>query len=180
MPVVVALPFGLSLGVAFAWLSRRELRRVTSSTPGSQGLWISVLFGLLVYTPICAYFLAYEPDWCLAYWVDTSQASAAVVPGLLLLELVSVPGGFLLGRLLLTRGDDAGLFRALSACLVLTLGALMLGLRRFTVQGTYAQFHGDFGTEPLAGGSLGYAILLLGFWLAAGLGFAVWNLRRLN
>jgi hypothetical protein len=68
----------------------------------------------------------------------------------------------------------------LFAGVVLTLGALMLGLRRFAVQGSYAQFHGDFGTQPLAGSSLGYAILLLGFWLTLGLGFAVWNLRRLD
>jgi hypothetical protein len=86
----------------------------------------------------------------------------------------------LLGRLLLERGDEASLLRALSVAVVVTLGAVMLGLRRFAVQGSYAQYHGDFGTQPLAGSSLGYAILLLGFWLTAGLGFAVWNLRRLD
>jgi hypothetical protein len=70
--------------------------------------------------------------------------------------------------------------RLLAAGVVLTLGAGMLGLRRFAVQGSFAQFHGDFGTQPLAGSSLGYAVLLLGFWLTLGLGFAVWNLRRLD
>jgi len=64
--------------------------------------------------------------------------------------------------------------------LVITLGAVMLGLRRFAVQGSYAQFHGDFGTQPLAGSSLGYSVLLLGFWLAAGLVFALWNLTQLD
>ena len=65
--------------------------------------------------------------------------------------------------------------------MVLTLGAVMLGLRRFAVQGSYAQFHGDFGTQPLAGSSLGYAMLLLGFWLTCGARFprygtyAVWS-----
>jgi hypothetical protein len=104
-----------------------------------------------------------------------------LTPALLLLELASVPGGFLIGRRLLEHGgDEAGLLRALLAGVVLTLGAVMLGLRRFAVQGSYAQYHGDFGTQPLAGSSLGYAVLLLGFWLAAGVGFAVWNLRRLD
>jgi hypothetical protein len=179
MPVLVALPFGLCLGVLFAWLSRRELRRVTTEL-GSRGLAIAALFALFVLAPASAYFLAFEPDWCLAYLVDTSQASPALTPALLLLALASVPGGFLLGRLLLERGDEANLLRALSASVVVTLGAVMLGLRRFAVQGSYAQFHGDFGTQPLAGSSLGYAILLLGFWLTVGLGFAVWNLRRLD
>ena len=181
MPVLIAIPFGLCLGVAFAWLSRRELRRVTTSEVGSRGLAIAALFGLFVLAPICGYFLAFEPDWCLAYLIDTSQASPALTPALLLLELATVPAGFLLARALLERaGDEQSLLRALMASVVVTLGAVMLGLRRFAVQGSYAQFHGDFGTQPLAGSSLGYAILLLGFWLAAGLGFAVWTLRRLD
>lgn len=179
MPVLVALPFGLCLGVSFAWLSRRELRRVTTEL-GSQGLVIAALFGLFVLAPISAYFLAFEPDWCLAYLLDTSQATPALTPGLLLVALATVPGGFLVGRWLLERGDEATLLRVLSALVVVTLGAVMLGLRRFSVQGSYAQFHGDFGTQPLAGSSLGYAILVLGFWLTAGLVFAVWNLRRLD
>ena len=181
MPVLIALPFGLCLGVTFAWLARRELRRVTTAELGSRGLAIATLFGLFVFAPISAYFLAFEPDWCLAYLLDTAQASSALAPALLLLTLASVPGGFLLGRRLLERAhDESSLLRAVSGGAVLTLGAVMLGLRRFSVQGTYAQFHGDFGTQPLAGSSLGYAVLLLGFWLTAGLGFAVWNLRRLD
>jgi hypothetical protein len=181
MPVLIAIPFGLCLGVAFAWLARRELRRVSAGELGSRGLLIASLFALFVLAPISAYFLAFEPDWCFAYLIDTSQASPALTPALLLIELGSVPGGFLLARALLDRGrDEQSLLRALLGGVVLTLAAIMLGLRRFAVQGSYAQFHGDFGTQPLAGSSLGYAVLLLGFWLAAGLGFAVWNLRRLD
>lgn len=179
MPVLVALPFGLSLGVGFAWAARRELRRV-ASREGSRGLAVAVLFAVCVLSPISAYFLAFEPDWCLAYLVNTARASAALVPALLLLELVSVPVGFLLGNALLRRGDETNLLRLLASFVVITLGSVMLGLRRFAVQGSYAQFHGDFGTQPLAGSSLGYAILLLGFWLAVGLGFALWNLQRLD
>ncbi|RYZ02171.1 MAG: hypothetical protein EOO73_32635 [Myxococcales bacterium] len=178
MPVLVALPLGLCLGVSFAWLSRRELRRVTSEL-GSRGLAIAALFGLFVLAPVSAYFLAFEPDWCLAYLLDTSQATPALAPALVVVALATVPSGFLFGRWLLER-DEATLLRALLALVVATLGAIMLGLRRFAVQGSYAQFHGDFGTQPLAGSSLGYAILVLGFWLTAGLVFAVWNLRRLD
>ena len=180
MPVFVALPFGLSLGVAFAWAARRELRRVTNRGFGSRALGVATLFGLLVFAPVGSYFLAFEPDWCLAYLLDTSRASAALVPALTLLELVTVPAGLLLGSWLLERSDETGLLRVLAGGAVLTLGSIMLGLRRFAVQGSYAQFHGDFGTERLAGGSLGYAILLLGFWLTAGLTFALWNLRRFD
>jgi len=181
MPILIALPLGVCLGVAFAWLARRELRRVTTADRAGLGLAIATLFGLFVLSPVSAYFLAFEPDWCLAYLIDTARATPALTPALILLQLVSVPGGYLLGRLVLERGgDEASLLRVLLGGAVVTLGAVMLGLRRFAVQGSYAQFHGDFGTQPLAGSSLGYAILLLGFWLTAGLGFAVWNLRRLD
>ncbi len=181
MPVLLALPLGLTLGIGFAWLSRGELRRAATPDLAGTGLAIACLFGLLVFAPVSAYFLSFEPDWCLAYLVDTAQASAALTPALLLFVLASVPAGYLGGRMLLARsGDEAGLLRSLAAGVVVTLGALMLGLRRFAVQGSYAQFHGDFGTQPIAGSSLGYAVLLLGFWLTAGFGFAVWNLRRLD
>jgi hypothetical protein len=179
VPVLVALPLGLSLGIGFAWAARRELRRAPARE-GSRGFAVALLFAICVFSPTSAYFLAFEPDWCLAYLIDTARASAALVPGLLLLTVTSVPAGFLLGNALLRRSDEANLLRLLGAGAVVTLGAVMLGLRRFAVQGSYAQFHGDFGTQPLAGSSLGYAILLLGFWLAVGLGFALWNLSRLD
>jgi hypothetical protein len=179
VPVLVALPFGVSLGVGFAWAARRELRRVTSRET-SRGLAVAALFAVCVFAPVGAYFLAFEPDWCLAYLLDTARSSAALVPALVLLEVVSVPLGFLLGGALLRRGDETNLLRLLGTGAVVTLASVMLGLRRFAVQGSYAQFHGDFGTQPLAGSSLGYAVLLLGFWLAAGFGFALWNLQRID
>lgn len=178
MPILVALPLGLSLGVCFAWTARAELRRVTARE-GSRALGVAVLFTICVFAPISAYFLAFEPDWCLAYWVDTARASPVLVPALLMVELTSVPVGLLLGNAYLRRADQAGLLRVLAACVVACLGGVLLGLRRLAVQGSYAQYHGDFGTQPLAGSSLGYSILVLGFWLAAGLGFALWSLRRL-
>src|SRR5262245_27082431 len=113
MPVLVAVPFGLSLGVGFAWAARRELRRVAAREEASRGLAVTILFAVLVFAPVSAYFLAFEPDWCLAYLLDTAQASAALVPALLLLDLVSVPCGFLLGNALLRRGDETNLLRVL-------------------------------------------------------------------
>ena len=92
MPVLIALPFGLCLGVTFAWLARRELRRVAATEAGGRGLAIATLFSLFVFAPISAYFLAFEPDWCLAYLLDTAQASSALPPALLLMTLASVPG----------------------------------------------------------------------------------------
>ena len=180
MPVFVALPLGVTFGASFAWASRRELRRAAAHEPTTRALSVATLFGMFVFAPVCGYFLAFEPDWCLAYLLDTSSASAALVPALLMLELASVPVGYLLAARVVKTSEEASVLRVLAISLVVSLAALMLGLRRFAVQGSYTQFHGDFGTQPLAGSSLGYAILLLGFWLAAGLAFALWSLRRLD
>ena len=180
MPVLVALPLGVTLGATFAWASRQELRRATARESSTRGLSVATLFSLFVFAPVCGYFLAFEPDWCLAYLVDMAQASAALVPALLLLELVSVPAGYLLASKLVKGTDEGALLRLLGLGFVLALAAVMLGLRRFAIQGSYAQFHGDFGTQRLAGSSLGYAVLMLGFWLAAGLAFALWSVRRFD
>ena len=78
------------------------------------------------------------------------------------------------------RNGELLMAMSLSGVFTVSLYLPLKNLMAVAVQGSYAQFHGDFGTQPLAGSSLGYAILLLGFWLTAGLGFAVWNLRRLD
>jgi len=51
--------------------------------------------------------------------------------------------------------------------MVVTPGALaVIGLtlvaRRLAVSGTYAQFHGDFGTEPIGASALGKGVVLMG------------------
>jgi hypothetical protein len=180
VPVLVALPLGLTLGAMLVWPLRTNLRRAASHDGFSHGLGVAALFSLFVFAPVGGYFMTFEPDWSLAYLLDTAQTSPALLPALLMLELVSVPAGFLLGATALRRGDESALLRCLLAGSLTAVGVLMLGARRFAVHGSYAQYHGDFGTQPLAGSALGYAVLLLGFWLAAGLIFALWNLRRLD
>lgn len=176
----MALPFGLGLGALFAWASRVSLQRASASLVEAQGLTVSALFSVLVFVPVCGYFLAFEPDWCFAYLFDTQAASAALVPAVLILVLASVPAGFALAARVRRHDTASFALRLAAICLSLAAAVLLLGIRRFAMHASYAQFHGDFGVRALAGSSLGYAILLLGFWLTVGVAFTLWSLRRFD
>jgi len=47
------------------------------------------------------------------------------------------------------------------------------------VHATYAQYHGDFGTQSVAGSTLGYSLLWMDGILLLGAGFTARALRRL-
>ena len=57
---------------------------------------------------------------------------------------------------------------------------LVLAARRLAVSGTYAQFHGDFGTEPIGASALGKGVVLMGFVLVAGIAWTVRALLRMS
>ncbi len=59
----------------------------------------------------------------------------------------------------------------------LAVAGLTVASRRLAVSGTYAQFHGDFGTEPIGASPLGKGVLLMGVVLALGI---AWTVRWLN
>ncbi|WP_156041421.1 hypothetical protein [Chondromyces apiculatus] len=196
MPVFIAPLVGFALGALLAWLSAASSRH-TGAPPhrvplprrgdigplrfgGNSGwqvtehrpLVLASLYGLLVYTPVCAYFLVFAPDWSFAYLVDSRKIPSAIDLLLLMADTVSVPMGFLaLGRAGAQRslrafGGIAGVPLAVAALIALVLG------RRLSLEGSYRQVHGGFGVHAVAGGPLGYAILWMHGLLIAGLAFA--------
>jgi hypothetical protein len=178
MPAPLAPFIGFALGVAFAWCARDELARSQSAAGiGSRSLVIVTLFATIVFAPIAGYFLAFEADWSYAYLIDTRRIPSALELALVLVDAASVPIGFAVaasyarGRRLapvLTLGTSPALFVA--ACIALAAG-------RFGVQATYTQFHGDFGTRPASGSSLGHALLWMDALLVLG---AVWTARQVQ
>jgi hypothetical protein len=88
----------------------------------------------------------------------------------------SVPSGFFWGATLVARRHQSALGRYLAVGGVLVLALCIALWRRISTQATYAQFHGDFGLQPLAGTEFGYAIL----WMLLLLGLAsTWTLFSL-
>ncbi len=180
MPAPIAPFIGFALGVAFAWIAADELVRAAGSGVTSRSLVVVTLFSLLVFAPIGAYFIAFNPDWSYAYLVDSQRLPTAVDLGLVLLDAASVPAGFAVAarRASLHRLGAVVRIAALpTAVPVLFVGVLF---RRLAIQATYAQFHGDFGTRSAAGSSLGYSLLWMTAVLAAGVLWTSRSLRRIG
>ncbi|MFO7177802.1 MAG: hypothetical protein DIU78_003790 [Pseudomonadota bacterium] len=173
-------PLGPLIGLALGGL----LARARPDGPGRErlslgALLLVVLFALLVFAPAAAYFMVFEPDWAYAYLIDGSHRIGALNVALILANVVSVPAGFALSLRAPPTRELATLSR------VVGLPALGVGLfvvvlfPRLSVQATYAQFHGDFGTRPVAGGPLGYALIWTTLVIVGGAAWTAYALRRM-
>jgi hypothetical protein len=59
--------------------------------------------------------------------------------------------------------------------------ALLLALfPRLAVRATFAQYHGDFGTEPVKGSPLGWALVWFGLIVSAGTAYTLKTLHELR
>jgi hypothetical protein len=179
MPAPLGPLLGVALGAFFAWMSGESSQRGKDAFALTSLALVSV-FALLVFTPMAAYFIAFEPDWAYAYLLDGSRRLGALHSVVLLADVASVPFGFFLG-LRSTKGPRlAVLTRLVGAPLLLASLYLIILLPRLGVQATYAQFHGDFGTRPVAGGPLGYALIWFGLVLAGSTAWTIHALRHLR
>jgi hypothetical protein len=177
VPAPTAPLIGFVLGVAFAWASSGELTRVGGSGVATRSLVVVSVFALVVFGPVAAYFLAVAPDWAYAYLVDSQRVPAAFDLGLLLLDVASVPIGFLLAARRASAQKVTPLLELGAVPLALVLTFFVVASRRLSVQATYGEFHGDFGTHTLAGSPLGYALLWMNLMLAGGVAWTVRCLR---
>src|SRR5688572_25249050 len=151
---------GFTLGVVFAWLARDDIARGAPGSLSSRSLAIVSLYALLVFAPACTVFLVLEPDWAGAYLFDGGRARLLHVAGTLL-ALSSVPAGFVAAARP-TRARRPGEIVRLTMASGLSALALTLALfPRLSVRASYAQYHGDFGTQPVAGSPLGWTL----FWV---------------
>src|SRR5687768_104591 len=178
---MIAVPFfGFALGTLFAWLGRDDLSRGATSRVAAHSLLVVLLYAAFVFAPACAYFLVFEPDWANAYLVEAGSRARLVDVGGTLVCTASVPVGFAFA----TRPA-----RALRGGHVLRLGApaalvglaLLLALfPRLAVRATFAQYHGDFGTEPVKGSPLGWALVWFGLIVSAGTAYTLKTLHELR
>jgi len=181
MPAPLGPLVGFVLGVVFAWWGAEELARSQSGSPlFSRSLVAATLFAALVYTPISGYFLAFETDWSFAYWVDSRRIPSAVSLTLVLLDMLSVPLGFIAAASHARRRRFGALLVLAVPPAIIVLACLLRAAARLSVHATYTQFHGDFGVRPIAGSSLGHALLWMDTLLALGIFWTSRELRRLS
>lgn len=171
MPALIGPLVGFALGVVFAWLSVGKAGRDRLAVR-HRGALLSAAYGVLLFAPVCGYFIAFAPDWSVAYWFD---GAALVTPWGLLWVLLdgSAPA---VGFLIATRNEHAkpSLFvRIGSVPLLIALALLVTSYRRLGIYGTYRQVHGDFGVHHVSGTPLGHALL----WMLPILGLGtLWTL----
>jgi hypothetical protein len=179
MPAPLGPLLGVALGAFFAWMSGDSSHRGKDAFALASLALVSV-FSLLVFTPIAAYFIAFEPDWAYAYLLDGSRRLGALHSFLLLADVASLPFGYFLALRSTSGPRFSVLARLVGVPILISSLYLIILLPRLGVQATYAQFHGDFGTHPVAGGPLGYALIWFGLVLSGATAWTVHALRHLR
>lgn len=179
MPAPIGPLIGLALGALFAWIASDGLPRSKASL-ALPPLALVSLFALLVFAPACAYFIAFEPDWAYAYLVDGSRRLGALHAAVLLCDVVSLPLGFVLLIYSAHGPTFAQMLRLLAAPLLASAVFIVVMFPRLSVQATFAQFHGDFGTRAVAGGPLGYALIWTTLVLCGAFTWTAHALRRMR
>jgi hypothetical protein len=178
----VPLPFapwiGLALGAAFAWVSAQELSLTEGPIVASRSFAIVAAFAGLVWLPVLGYFVAFHGDWSYLYVVSWRQVPSAVDMGLVLVAGLAVLGGFAVSVEPIRKRRYGPVAAVVVGPLALVVAGLTLSARRLAVSGTYAQYHGDFGTEPIGSSLLGKGVLFMGVVLAAAAAWTALSLAQ--
>lgn len=167
MPALIGPLIGFALGVLLAWLARAEAARDDDRSLRARAQ-VAALFGALVFAPACGYFLVFSGDWARFYLVDGRAVPSALDLVLVVVDAAVVPLGFVAAR----RAGRRRAYRVLGALggapTAAALALVLIFFPKLRVEGTYHQVRGDFGTQPVAGGPLGYAILWMDAMILAG------------
>jgi hypothetical protein len=148
MPVLIAPWVGLLFGVLFAWMAREDLARSERGPLASPALVLTLAFGMLIHGPVAGYFLAYAPDWSVAYLMDSQRLPSIVDMIALLLTAASPAAGYLLSVYPASRREGAILARWSLPLLVVVVAATIALGPRLGTEANYAQYRGSFGTDP--------------------------------
>jgi hypothetical protein len=177
MPLPLAPLVGFLVGIGLAWPGRAEFDKDDAPLLASRPVVVAGAFALFVYTPIVAYFVAFHGDWAYLYLVPWGHVPSAVDLTLVVVSGASVPLGTLVASPAARARRLATLVRLGTGPAVLSLALLAWGGRRLAISATYAQFHGDYGTEAITSSSLGRSVLWMG--IVAALGVA-WSVRAID
>jgi hypothetical protein len=146
----------------------------------SRPFVIVAFFAAFAWLPVAGYFLAFHGDWSYLYLVSWQRVPSAVDLGLVLLATVTVIGGFSAAARPVRRRRFGAVAAMVLAPVALTMAIVGGASRRLSISGTYAQFHGDFGTQPLVSSALGSALIFMDCVLLAATGWTTYWLLRLD
>jgi hypothetical protein len=173
VPIPFAPLFGLALGATLAWIAAPELARDDGPVVASRSFAVVAAFAGLVWLPIVAYFVAFHGDWSYLYAVPWRRVPSAVDLGLVLLAGGAVTGGFWIAAAPVRKRRFGPVVAMIVIPVAVVVAGLTLAAHRLAVSGTYAQFHGDFGTEPIGASPLGKGVLLMAVILVLAIAWTV-------
>jgi hypothetical protein len=180
VPIAFAPFFGLALGAALAWIAAAELARDDGPVVASRSFAIVAAFVGFVWLPVVGYFIAFHGDWSYLYAVPWRRVPGAIDLGLVLVAGAAVVGSFWLSAEPVRKRRFVPVVAAIVGPGAVAVVGLSLSARRLAVSGTYAQFHGEFGTQSISASPLGKGVLLMGVVLALGIAWTVRWLHRMG
>ncbi len=180
MPIAFAHLVGLILGAALAWVASPELARLQGPIVAGRPFSIVLAFAMFVWLPVVGYFVAFHGDWSYLYLVPGRRVPSAIDLSLVLLASMAVVAGFCAVVAPVRKRRFGPVLVVIVVPAVLALAALPFAARRLAVSGSYAQFHGDFGTEPIGASLLGKGVLVMGTILAIAISWTAQALARMG
>lgn len=177
MPLPFAIPVGLLLGMALAWLARAELARSEVPLLLARPFLIALGLGALVFGPVVGYFVVWHGDWAYLYLARSSRVPSAVDLLLVLAAAAQVPLGFALATPWAIAKRGTRLLQSMAGIAAVLVIACAILARRLSVSASYAQVHGGFGGVALGRSPLGRGVLLS--WVAVALAVA-WSVHALR
>jgi hypothetical protein len=177
MPLPLAFPVGLLVGMSLAWIARTELARSEVPLVLARPFLVSVAFSALVFAPILGYFVALHGDWSYLYLVRWNRVPSALDLVLVVVAAVQVPIGFALATPLSIAKRGPTLLKVAAAIALVMVVAGIVASRRLGVSASFTQYHGGFGAVPIGKSSLGRGVLLS--WIAL-LGAYAWSFLLLR
>jgi|HubBroStandDraft_1064217.scaffolds.fasta_scaffold01445_10 hypothetical protein len=178
VPIVFAHLMALSLGAALAWAAAPELARKEGSVASSPAFAVVAAFAAFVWLPAVGYFVSFHGDWSYLYLV--APHPSAIDLALALLSAGCVVLGFLAAAGPARKRRLGPALAAVGVPVAAVLMALPFVARRLMVSATYAQFHGNFGTEPVGSSLLGKGVVVLGTLVAIAVAWTAHALGNLS
>lgn len=177
LPLPTFLLFGFGVGAAAALAGARELRFTPRHALGTDSFRAFALFVGLLLLPVSCYFYVFHGDWFLLYSVDARSLPSALVLVGIVIECGVAVAGFASGAAL-ARSQRTNVGVALVTLSFVGASAVALVWRdRLTVVGSYSQYRGDYGLEPV-GGALLHGVLALGGFVCLGALYLVARIRH--
>ena len=168
MPALLGPLVAFALGAALAWLGRADAPRDDEEGFRARARVVA-LFAALVIAPAFGYFLLFAGDWSLFYLADSHRVPSAIGLLLVMADAALAVLGFVAGHGAARRRAARALVALVAAPAGIAIAMVAASLPKLRVDGTYHQVTSRFGTQPVAGSPLGFAIVWMGAMVAAGL-----------